>query len=103
MDSPDDLIDPQNEVRKLQDLVKKLERQNELLRTKQDSILDKPKRPTNQNNNDNIGVNINNDINSTHNDIVQFDYNEQKSIDEFDLDDLEDVDCSLLAPENDSW
>ena len=30
------VIDPHNEVKKLQDLVKKLERQNEALRTKQD-------------------------------------------------------------------
>ena len=32
------IIDPHHEVKKLQDLVKKLERQNEALRTKQDAV-----------------------------------------------------------------
>lgn len=35
MDESDITVDPQAEVRKLQDLVKKLERQNEVLRGKQ--------------------------------------------------------------------
>ena len=34
----DNTIDPELEVRKLQDLVKKLEKQNEILRTKADAI-----------------------------------------------------------------
>ena len=38
MESDENFIDPENEVKKLQELVKKLEKQNELLRSKQNSV-----------------------------------------------------------------
>ena len=44
VDAIDNGVDPEAEVRKLQDLVKKLERQNQILRSKQnrDPIIHKP-------------------------------------------------------------
>ena len=44
VDDIDNGIDPEAEVRKLQDLVKKLERQNQILRSKQnrDPVIPKP-------------------------------------------------------------
>lgn len=64
MDESDLTVDPQAEVRKLQDLVKKLERQNEVLRGKQKLQLEtlqngeiEKKLGTNHNNNISEGLN----------------------------------------------
>lgn len=55
MDTSDTIIDPHSEVRKLQELVKKLEKQNELLRNKQrlsiDALPNGEIKPISENNN----------------------------------------------------
>ena len=88
MDSSDGSIDPESEVRKLQLLVKKLEKQNEVLRTKQDVRKSYSNSIPNENNGGNIDDSFSDTLNS------------RKSVA---LDDLEDVDLSALSHDEDSW
>ncbi|XP_005095563.1 SLAIN motif-containing protein-like isoform X2 [Aplysia californica] len=97
MDGPDALIDPQNEVRKLQELVKKLERQNEVLRGKQGSVHDKQR----QNGDVDDISSRNNFVNNVEAD--SDDVSKLKSRGSYALDDFDDVDHSELPKEEDSW
>ncbi|XP_059140903.1 SLAIN motif-containing protein 2-like isoform X2 [Physella acuta] len=93
MDSTDSLIDPQSEVKKLQELVKKLEKQNEVLRSKQAGV-------GTQQNGEYDRVNKNNNLND---DEESIDITKVKFKGKLALDDYEDVNFSDLPVEDDSW
>ncbi|KAK3580036.1 hypothetical protein CHS0354_037623 [Potamilus streckersoni] len=95
MDSGDSLIDPQAEVRKLQDLVKKLEYQNEMLRNKKlpsDNLPMQDGQPVKQ-----YSKSI-----STLNSRINDKENKSSVVDLLDDVDLIDIDKSLTDSE-DSW
>lgn len=97
MDATDTIIDPQAEVKKLQDLVKKLEKQNEFLRGRQKIQLE-----TLQNGETELGkltANHNNNLPSSN------DKSWSKSIGGDSLEDIDvlDVDGLSLRDDEDSW
>ncbi|XP_046575789.1 SLAIN motif-containing protein 2-like [Haliotis rubra] len=98
MDSTDTMIDPQAEVKKLQDLVKKLELQNEVLRNKQklplDNSLQNGDVPT-----DKVSIHNNNISN---NDLERTQRKCRSSSGESE-DDIIDVDILSLREEEDTW
>ncbi|XP_067663407.1 SLAIN motif-containing protein 2-like isoform X1 [Haliotis asinina] len=98
MDSTDTMIDPQAEVKKLQDLVKKLELQNEVLRNKQklplDNSLQNGDVPT-----DKVSIHNNN---ISHNDLERTQRKCRSSSGESE-DDIIDVDILSLREEEDTW
>ncbi|KAH9489785.1 hypothetical protein Btru_036548 [Bulinus truncatus] len=91
MENVDNFIDPQIEVKKLQELVKKLERQNEVLRSKQGGLGLQPQ------NGESDYINKNNNL-STDEDVKK-----HKNIGLLALEDYEDVNFSDLSIEDDSW
>ncbi|KAL5011677.1 hypothetical protein ScPMuIL_010228 [Solemya velum] len=102
MDSANIIDDPQDEVKKLQDLVRKLEEQNELLRTKQKLQVE-----TLQNGEievDRLLKNHNNNLTSSG--IFEnedFESNNDITIETLDDVDLIDIDNISLKDEEDSW
>ena len=95
MDTPEGTIDPQNEVKKLQELVKKLEKQNEVLRGKHGSVLDKQKQIQNSVDDVDSIIQKTSELGSD-----VFSNNKRNSCG---LEDLDDVDHSVLSVEEDSW
>ncbi|CAL1536854.1 unnamed protein product [Lymnaea stagnalis] len=96
MDNSDSLIDPQNEVRKLQELVKKLERQNEVLRSKQAGLASLGTRQQNGELDRINKITASDDEDSR--DITKLKFRGKLA-----LDDYEDVNFSDLSIEDDSW
>uniref|UniRef100_A0A2C9LYT6 SLAIN motif-containing protein 2 n=1 Tax=Biomphalaria glabrata TaxID=6526 RepID=A0A2C9LYT6_BIOGL len=94
MDNTDDFIDPQLEVKKLQELVKKLERQNEVLRRSKQGVGSQPQ------NGEIDFINKNNNLNSEEdsNDVPKNKYSNKLV-----LEDYEDVNFSDLSVEDESW
>lgn len=92
MDSAETLIDPHSEVKKLQELVKKLEKQNELLRTKQ-------KLPLQNGEVDKVLSNHNNNFTTTNSENA----NKEENGVPLEESDLIDISAVSLADEEDSW
>ncbi|XP_064607703.1 SLAIN motif-containing protein 2-like isoform X2 [Liolophura sinensis] len=101
MDTSDSLIDPEAEVRKLQDLVKKLEHQNELLRSKQKLQLD-PLQNGDTDRSDRLIKNVNNNLPDAR---VEGKNRGQRipSTCSQDEHDIIDLDSLSLKDEEDSW
>lgn len=101
MDTSDSLIDPEAEVRKLQDLVKKLEHQNELLRSKQKLQLD-PLQNGDTDRSDRLIKNVNNNLPDAR---VEGKNNGQRIPSTCSQDEHEiiDLDSLSLKDEEDSW
>lgn len=96
MDSTDSIIDPQAEVKKLQDLVKKLEKQNEFLRGRQKIQLEGLKNGETEP--EKLTTNHNNNLPST-------EKSWSKNVGGNSLEDIDvlDVDGLSLRDDEDSW
>lgn len=98
-EDPNSAIDPEAEVKKLQDLVKKLEQQNQLLRNKQNDTTNNSGSVTSTENIiENGGVRPKTKLKGANN-------NERDSARDYSLEELPlvDVDHGMFEEEDDNW